>query len=239
MVGRSGLKIQRSCAAARNTTGSKAVLGGTVSTLGSHYLIDLNAVACNSGDTLAKEQAEATSKEDVLKALSKASSSLRIKLGESLPSVQRFEVPVEATTASLEALKNYSMGITAQRERGDASSVPFFKRAIELDPNFATAYSGLATAYGNLSQRTLALENATKAYGLRERVTEREKLRIAATYFSATGEIEKETQTYELWTANYPRDFIPHGNLGVATSTWDNMRKPSANIRKRCGLHHL
>ena len=195
-------------------TGSKAVLGGMVSALGSHYLIDLNAVACSSGDTLAKEQAEATSKEDVLKALSKASSSLRIRLGESLPSVQKFEVPVEATTASLEALKNYSMGITAQRERGDASSIPFFKRAIELDANFATAYSGLAIAYGNLNQRSLALENATKAYGLRDRVTEREKLRIASVYFNSAGDMEKETQTYELWTANYPRDSVPHGNLG-------------------------
>jgi serine/threonine protein kinase len=196
-------------------TGSKAVLGGAVSVLGSHYLIDLTAVACNSGDTLAKEQAEATSKEDVLKALSKASSSLRIKLGESLPSVQKFEVPVEATTASLEALKNYSMGITAGRERGSASSIPFYKRAIELDPNFATAYSGLAIAYGNLHQRSLAMVNATKAYALRDRVSEREKLRIAATYFNTTGEIEKETQTYELWTANYPRDSIPHGNLSA------------------------
>jgi serine/threonine protein kinase/tetratricopeptide (TPR) repeat protein len=196
-------------------TGSKAVLGGTVSSFGSHYLIDLGAVACNSGDTLAKEQAEAASKEEVLKALSKASSSLRIKLGESLPSVQKFEVPVEATTASLEALKNYSMAITATRERGSASSIPFFKRAIELDPNFATGYSGLAIAYGNLNQRTLALENAAKAYALRERVSEREKLRIAATYFSTTGEMEKETQTYELWTVNYPRDFVPHGNLGT------------------------
>ena len=195
-------------------TGSKAVLGGTVSPLGSHYLIELNAVACNSGDTLAKEQTEASSKEDVLKALSKASSSIRLKLGESLPSVQKFEVPVEATTASLEALKNYSMGITAQRERGDASSIPFFKRAIELDPNFPVAYSGLAVAYGNLNQRSLAMENAAKAYGLRDRVTEREKLRIASVYFNSTGDMEKETQTYELWTANYPRDAVPHGNLG-------------------------
>ena len=195
-------------------TGSKAVLGGTVSTLGSHYLIELSAVACNSGDTLAKEQTEANSKENVLQALSKASSSIRLKLGESLPSVQKFDVPVEATTASLEALKNYSMGIMAQRERGDASSIPFFKRAIELDPNFPVAYSGLAIAYGNLNQRSLALENATKAYGLRDRVTEREKLRIASVYFNSTGDMERETQTYELWTANYPRDSVPHGNLG-------------------------
>jgi eukaryotic-like serine/threonine-protein kinase len=199
-------------------TGSKAVLGGAIANLGSHYLIDLSAAACSTGDTLAKEQVEATGKEDVLKALSRASSSLRTKLGESLPSVQKFDVPVEATTSSLEALKNYSMGITVGREKGNAPSIPFLKRAIELDPNFPMAYSGLAVAYGNLQQPSLALEYATKAYQLRDRVSEREKLRISATYFRATGELEKEAQTYELWEANYPRDFVPHNNLGSAYS---------------------
>ncbi|HVP52333.1 MAG TPA: protein kinase [Terriglobales bacterium] len=201
-------------------TGSKALLGGTISSLGSHYLIDLNAVACNTGDTLAKEQGEATSKEDVLKALSRASSSLRTKLGESLPSVQKFDVPVEATTPSLEALKNYSMGITVGRQKGNAPSIPFLKRAIELDPNFPLAYAALSVAYGNLQQPSLALQYATKAFQLRDRVSERERLRISANYFSAAGEIEKAAQTYELWKANYPRDSIPHGNLGgVYTNT--------------------
>jgi tetratricopeptide (TPR) repeat protein/predicted Ser/Thr protein kinase len=195
-------------------TGSKALLGGTVSSLGSHYLLDLTAVACSTGDTLAKEQGEATGKEDVLKALSRASSGLRTKLGESLPSVQKFDVPIEATTSSLEALKNYSMGISAEREKGNAPSIPFYKRAIELDPSFAMAYAALSVTYGNLYQRSLAVEYATKAYQLRDRVTEREKLRITASYFNATGELEKATQTYELWEASYPRDFVPHGNLG-------------------------
>jgi eukaryotic-like serine/threonine-protein kinase len=197
-------------------TGSKAVLGGTISSLGSHYLIELSAVACGTGDTLAKEQGEAMSKEDVLKALNRASSSLRTKLGESLPSVQKFDVPVEATTPSLEALKNYSMGISAMREKGNAPAIPFFKRAIELDPNFPMAYAALSVTYGNLNERSLALDYATKAYQLRDRVSEREKLRITASYFNSTGEIEKAAQTYELWEANYPRDFVPHGNLGVA-----------------------
>jgi len=196
-------------------TGSKALLSGTISNLGSHYLVDLSAVACNTGDTLTKEQAEATSKEDVLKALSQASSSLRTKLGESLPSVQKFEVPIEATTTSLEALKNYSMSITIGREKGDAPSIPFLKRAIELDPNFPMAYAGLAVSYANMQQPSLALEYATKAYELRDRVTEREKLRIMADYFRAMGDVEKEAQTYELWIANYPRDSVPHNNLGV------------------------
>jgi eukaryotic-like serine/threonine-protein kinase len=194
-------------------TGSKALLGGTISSLGSHYLIDLYAVACNTGDTLAKEQGEATSKEDTLRSLSRASSSLRTKLGESLPSVQKFDVPIEATTSSLEALKAYSMGITVGHERGDTPSIPFLKRAIEIDPSFPMAYAALAVLYGNLNQPTLALENATKAYGLRERASEREKLRITAYYFRARGEIEKEAQTYELWTATYPRDVSPYINL--------------------------
>jgi tetratricopeptide (TPR) repeat protein/predicted Ser/Thr protein kinase len=196
-------------------TGSKAVLGGAISSLGSHYLIDLNAVECNTGDTLAKQQAEAKSKEDVLTALCRASSSLRSKLGESLASVQKFDVPVEATTSSLEALKNYSMGITVGREKGEAPSIPFLKRAIELDPNFAMAYAGLAIVYTNLLQRSLAVEYATKAYQLRDRVSEREKLRITANYFLAIGEIDKEAQTYELWIASYPRDSVPHGDLGA------------------------
>ena len=217
-------------------TGSKAVLGGTISTLGSHYLLDLNAVACSTGDTLAKEQGEATSKEDVLKALSRASSSLRTKLGESLPSVQKFDVPVEATTSSLEALKNYSMGITIMREKGDAPSIPFFKRAIELDPNFPIAYSALSVSSGNLNQRSLALEYATKAYQLRDRVTEREKLRITASYFNATGELDKEAQTYELWTANYPRDFVPHNNLGIAYGSMGQYDKALAEYQEALRL---
>ncbi|HXY03461.1 MAG TPA: protein kinase [Terriglobales bacterium] len=217
-------------------TGSKAVLGGTVSSLGSHYLIDLSAVACSTGDTLVKEQGEATSKEDVLKTLSRASSSLRTKLGESLPSVQKFDVPVEATTSSLEALKNYSMGITIMREKGDAPSIPFFKRAIELDPNFPIAYSALSVSCGNLNQRSLALEYATKAYQLRDRVTEREKLRITASYFNATGELDREAQNYELWTANYPRDFVPHNNLGNAYGSMGQYDKALAEYQEALRL---
>jgi len=196
-------------------TGSKALLSGTISTLGSHYLIDLSAVACGTGDTLAKDQGEAASKEEVLKTLSRTSASLRTKLGESLPSVQKFEVPIEATTSSLEALKSYSMGITVGREKGDAPSIPFLKRAVEQDPNFPMAYAGLAISYNNLGQPSLAIEYATKAYELRDKVTEREKMRITADYYRATGQLEKEAQTYELWIANYPNDSVPYNNLGA------------------------
>ena len=190
-------------------TGSQALLVGTISSLGSHYLLELSAVACTTGDTLAREQSEATSKEDVLKALSRCSSSLRVKLGESLPSVQKFDVPIEATTSSLEALRNYSMGVRVYLQEGNAPSIPFFKRAIELDPNFPMAYATLSIVHGFLQQPSLQLEYATKAYQLSDRVTEREKLRITAGYFDATGELDKEAETCELWAANYPRDNIP------------------------------
>ena len=196
-------------------TGSKVLLGGTISSLGSHYLLDLTAVACNTGDTLAKEQGEAASKEEVLKTLSRTSSSLRGKLGESLPSVQKFDVPVEVTTSSLEALKNYTLAMAIGSEKGDIPSIPFFKRAIELDPNFPMAYAALAVTYDSLNQPSLAMEYAAKAYQLRDRATERERLFISETYFRATGELDKGTQIYELMTAEYPRDVVPHRDLGL------------------------
>jgi len=196
------------------TTGSKAILIGTISRVGNHYMLDITARACSTADTLAEEHAESSSKEDVLKALSKASSALRTNLGESESSVQQFGVPIEATTTSLGALKNYSIGTSLQREKGDTSSMPFLKRATELDPNFPLPYAALARAYRNLLQPSRALECATKAYKLRDRANEREKLRISAAYYSATGELEKEIQTYEQWEASYPRDFVPHNNLG-------------------------
>ncbi|HTA22705.1 MAG TPA: protein kinase [Terriglobales bacterium] len=197
-------------------TGSKAILAGSVSSLGSQYVIGLEAAACTTGDTLAKEQAEAASKEGVLKALSTAATSLRARLGESLASVQKFDVPVEATTPSLEALKAYSMGITTGRTKSNAEAIPFMKRALELDPNFAMAYAGLAVEYGNLAQASLAADNARKAYDLRDRVSERERYRISALYFqNVTSEVEKTTEAYELWAKSYPRDMVPHTNLGV------------------------
>jgi eukaryotic-like serine/threonine-protein kinase len=196
-------------------TGSKAILAGSVSSLGTQYVVGLEAVACSTGDTLAKEQAEAASKEGVLKALSTAATSLRARLGESLASVQKFDVPVEATTPSLEALKAYSMGITTGRTKSDAEAIPFLKRALELDPNFAIAYAGLAVSYANLGQASLSADYARKAYDLRDRVSERERYRISALYFqNVTSEVEKATEAYELWAKSYPRDMVPHTNLG-------------------------
>ena len=196
-------------------TGSKAVLSGSISNLGSQYIVGLDAVACNTGDNLAKEQAEAPSKEGVLKALDSAATAIRTRLGESLASVQRFDVPVEATTPSLEALKAFSMGITTFRAKGSAEAIPFFKRALELDPNFAVAYATLGVVYGNLGQASLSAENIKKAYALRDRVSEREKYRISALYYqNVTGELEQATQVYELWAKSYPQDSVPPGDLG-------------------------
>jgi serine/threonine protein kinase len=214
-------------------TGSKAILPGSISRLGSQYLVGLEAVNCGNGDTLSKEQAQASSKEDVMRALGNVASGLRTKLGESLASVQKFNVPIEATTSSLEALKTFSMGVTTQRQRGDAESIPFLRRAIELDPNFAVAYAVLGVSYANLSQPSLSAENLKKAYEMRERVSEKERLRISAYYYAfVTGELEKEAQTYQLWIQSYPRDDIPHGNLGSNFTTLGQYEKSVAETQE-------
>ena len=197
-------------------TGTKALLKGSISRLGTQYVIGLEAVNCNTGDVLAKEQGEASSKESVLKTLDQVATSMRTKLGESLASVAKFDVPIEATTSSLDALKAFSMGVRVAREKGPAEAISFYKRAIELDPNFATAYALLGLNYSNLGQPSRAAENLERAYQLRDRVSEREKLRISANYyFIVTGELEKEAQTYQLWMQSYPNDSVPHGNLGA------------------------
>jgi serine/threonine protein kinase len=196
-------------------TGSKAVVSGSITSIGSQYVVALDAVACNGGDSLAKERADAASKEGVLKALDTSTTALRARLGESLASLQKFDVPVEATTPSLEALKAYSMGITTGRTKGDSEALPFMKRAIELDPNFAMAYVGVGIEYSNLGQASLAADYARKAYNLRDRVSDRERYRISAFYFQyVTGEMDKAIEAYELWAKSYPREMVPRGNLG-------------------------
>jgi hypothetical protein len=157
-------------------TGSKATVLGSISNLGSQYVIGLSALGCGSGDTLATEQGQAAGKQDVLKTLGRAAKDLRRRLGESLVTVEKFDVPVEATTPSLEALQAFSMGGRTRRRKGDAAAIPFLKRAIELDPTLALAYTGVSLSYFNLNQAGLAAENATKAYELRDRVSERREI---------------------------------------------------------------
>jgi eukaryotic-like serine/threonine-protein kinase len=201
--------------------GIKAMLTGTISSLGSQYVITLQAVNSQSGDVLASEQATAGSKEQVLKALDKAGSRLRAKLGESLASIQKFDKPVEAaTTSSLEALKAFSMGETKHLRLDEEGAKPLLQRAVEIDPNFAMAHATLAVVYNNLGNPQLALASLQSAYDLRERVTEREKFYITAHYFDIeTGQIDKAIETYQLWTQTYPRDVIPHDNLSLQYAT--------------------
>jgi len=218
-------------------TGSKAIMLGSISNLGGQYIVGIDAVSCGSGDTLAKEQEEAATKQDVLRALSKAASNLRGKPGESLASIQKFDVPIEATTTSLEALKAFSMGTTTSRTKGSAASIPFMERALELDPNFAAAYAGLGLAYGNLGQASLAAENLKKAYALRDRVSEHEKYRIAALYYSyVTGELEQASKVYELWSKSYPQDLAPPNNLGFIYSQLGQYEKAAVETQEALRL---
>ncbi|MGC2330601.1 MAG: protein kinase, partial [Candidatus Acidiferrales bacterium] len=197
--------------------GGKAYISGSISTLGSQYVIGLDATDCKTGDPIAQEQVTAENKEHILKALDQAATKLREKLGESLSTVEKFDAPLDqATTPSLEALKALSVGIKTLQEKGSAAAIPSFNRAIELDPNFAAAYEVLGISYSNLREPGLATKNLQKSYDLRDRVTERERFRISGSYYLlATGELEKAIQIYELWAETYPRNSEPFGNLGV------------------------
>ena len=200
--------------------GSAAYVSGSIASLGRQYVLQLKATDCRSGDALAMGQAAAGSKEQVLDALAKAAAGLRRKLGESLASVQKFDVPLgQATTTSLEALEAYSLGVQAYSRKGFAAALPLFHRATELDPNFALVYEDLGLAYDNAGQSVLASENLRKGYALRTRVSERERLYIEAHYARAvTGDLNKAREIYELWIATYPRDPIAYGDLAVVLS---------------------
>jgi serine/threonine protein kinase/tetratricopeptide (TPR) repeat protein len=198
--------------------GIKAVLNGTIANIGSQYVVGVDAVNCKTGDSLAREQVQVNQKEQVLAAVGKAASSLRGKVGESLASVQKFDAPVEeATTSSLEALKAFSLG-EAERDKGsELTAIPFYKHALELDPNFAVAYARLGQSYRNTGQTERASESTKLAFERRERASEREKLYITTHYYdNVTGELDKSIEAYQLWNRTYPRDSIPTNNLGVA-----------------------
>ena len=193
--------------------GFKAMLTGTLASLGSQYSVALEVVNANSGELLAEEREQAASKEQVLAVLGKANTRLRKKLGESLNSIQQFDKPLEqATTPSLEALQLYTMGLE-KRSISDLDSVPFFERAIQLDPDFALAHAMLGTVYLNVEQLQLAEEHEKKAVALSDRVSEREKLYITAHYYLLVGQRDKVIQTYETYSRLYPRDALPEGNL--------------------------
>ena len=219
-------------------TGSKAMLAGSIAELGSQYVIGLKAVNCDTGDVLAEAQEQAAGKEAVLKALDAAAIGLRSKLGESLSSVQKYATPVEeATTPSLEALKAYSLGVKTGYTKEGTAALPFFQRAVDLDPNFAMAYAWMASGYSNLNEVGRGAENARKAYALREKVSERERFWIEGTYyFFATGELEKAAQTFDLWRQTYPRNDLPCIALGAAFAVLGNWEKSSEESRSALRL---
>jgi serine/threonine protein kinase/tetratricopeptide (TPR) repeat protein len=217
---------------------SKAYLAGSIASLGSQYVLGLKAVNCQNGDPLAEQQVTAASKEKVLDALGEATSKLRGELGESLATVQKFDVPLaEATTSSLEALKAYSLGQKAYHEKGFAAPLLYDQRAIELDPNFAMGYRAVGIDYFSLSEVGRASEYFTKAFQLREHVSEREKLAITANYYqNVTGELDKAAQTYQEEIESYPREDVAYSQLGIVFGRQGQYEKATEITRQAVRL---
>jgi eukaryotic-like serine/threonine-protein kinase len=218
--------------------GSKAYLAGAIGTLGSEYVLGLKAVNCQSGDTLAEDQRTAASKEKVLDSLGEAASKLRAELGESLATVQKFDIPLEqATTSSLEALRALSLGRRASDDKGPAAALPYDQRAVALDPDFAMAYRALGIDYATLSELGRASEYFTKAFQLREHASERERLTISADYYSyATGELDKAAQTFREEMEIYPREDAAYVNLGLvyaALGQYDKATEMTTQVARR------
>ena len=216
-------------------TGSAATIEGSISSLGSQYVVGIDAVNCHTGDRLAQQQVTAASKEQVLKSLSDAASQMRGKLGESLSTVQKYDVPAEnVTTASLEALQAYSLAYKTMIVHGNfAAAIPLFVRTTQLDPNFAMAWARLGTNYFNTGEDHKAVEALTKAYQLRDRISEREKLYIDSHYADfVSGNLEAARTTYETWARTYPNDEGPSTNLSVIYSQIGDLPKTLASIRE-------
>ncbi len=211
--------------------GIKAMITGSIASLGSDYVITLDAVNGATGDTLAETQVQAASENQVLNALGKATTALRSKLGESLASIKKFDTPLaHATTSSLEALKAFTLGEAAFDAGNELRALPFYQQAVQLDPNFALAYARLGTYYSNVGQEQLMAQFEQKAFDLRDRVSEHERLYITAHYYSdATGQIEKGIQAYELYKQTYPQDMIPWNNLAVSYGQLGEFNKALQN----------
>ena len=195
--------------------GARATVEGSIAPLGSSYVIALGVHDCQSGAAIAQEQTQADSKEGVLKAVGTTVTALRKHLGESLASVAKYDVPAEATTRSLEALKAYGLGVRARATKSDDASIPFFQQAIEKDPNFALAHAKLSVVFSNTGRGEDARAEAKKAYDLRDTVSEYERLYILWSYYSRTGDDAKTKETLDILTTTYPRDFAAKNNYGI------------------------
>jgi serine/threonine protein kinase/tetratricopeptide (TPR) repeat protein len=196
--------------------GIKAMLNGSIDSVGGQYVITLEATNASSGDSLGRQQVQAERKEDVLNALHVAATKLRGQLGESLSMVQKYDMSLsQATTSSLDALKALSLGDAKHNGGDELGAVPNYQHAIEIDPNFAMAYARLGTIYNNLGQTQLSEQNRQKAFELRDRASEREKLYIMSHYYADSGQLDKGITAYELYIQTYPRDSIPYNNLAV------------------------
>jgi len=219
--------------------GIKAMLLGSISGIGSHYAVSLEAVNADTGDSIATEQFETDSKEQVLKSLGQAASRLREKLGESLSSIQKFNAPIEqVTTSSLEALKAYSLGFEQHSKSKYREAIPFYKQAIDLDPNFAIAYARLATCYNNTRQYELSREASQKAYEHRDRASQREKLLVSWNYYGAvTGEWDRTNESLDVWKSTYPRDWEPFNLLANRYTLVGPFDSAIANAREALRLN--
>ena len=213
-------------------TGSTAILEGSITSLGSEYVLGLRAKTCNTGNILDQEQAQAGRREDVLNTLSQITRKFRTRVGESLATVEKHSAPLwEATTTSLEALKAYSASMKVLLSSGSVASIPYFRRTVEIDPNFAMAYAHLGLNYTAIGESALARESATKAWQLRDHASDREKFFIDFNYDrEVTGDLEKTFQTLELWIQTYPRrgaDPNPHnlmaGLSAKGTGRWETV----------------
>jgi eukaryotic-like serine/threonine-protein kinase len=215
--------------------GSRAYIAGSVASLGSEYVLGFKAVNCQSGEVLAQKQVTAATKEKVLEAVGQAATNLRSELGESLATVQKFDVPLpEATTSSLEALKQLSLGDKAFREKGPGTALPYHQRAIQLDPNFAAGFQAIGVDYITAGESERAREYYAKAFDLRSHAGERERQRIEADYYTnVTGDLNKAAQAYQDLIESYPRDFRAHLDLGVVYCSLGQYEK-SKEMFKQC-----
>jgi DNA-binding winged helix-turn-helix (wHTH) protein/tetratricopeptide (TPR) repeat protein len=227
MTGRTALELCR-------RVGGKVVVQGSISSLGTSYLVGLAGIRCDTGKPIAQEQMEATRSDDVVDALGKTSAKLRARLGESLPSIQKYNAPLElATTPSLDALKMYSQALSTWDEKGDLASLPYFKQTVAIDPGFALAYSALATVYNNLGQADLARDSMVKAFALRTKVTEAERASIEARYYLyVTEEIDKAAETYAGLAREYPDSAGSLAHLATAESKLGQDEQAAEHLRQ-------